>query len=265
MSKSTPKPETVAKYRDWFSVPSGPKRSTRAVKISASMMCADMGNLAAEVRHLEQLGVSMLHWDLMDAHFVPNMPCGLAQLQHIRSRTSLPFDVHLMVDDNDLFIRELSKIGVQMISVHTENARHSHRTLSLIRKSGSRAGVALNPSTPLAALEYVTDLLDFVVIMTVNPGFAGQKLIGSAIRKIADCRAWLTIRNLDIPLEVDGNVSFKHIPRMVAAGADTLVAGSSSLFHVQDRRSENMRKIQSAISKGPRLRTSTLVAVKAKN
>lgn len=214
------------------------------------MMCADMGYLSAVVRRLDHLGVSMLHWDLMDAHFVPNMPCGLALLQYVRSRTALPFDVHLMVEDNDFFIRELAKIGVQMISVHIESTVHCDRTLCAIHEIGAKAGVALNPSTPLHVLEYLTDLLDFVVVMTVNPGFASQRLTRSALRKVADCRAWLAERDLNIPLEVDGNVSFENIPKMMAAGADTLVVGSSSLFHPSSSLKENMQKIKTAIAGG---------------
>ena len=159
----------------------------------------------------------------------------------------------LMVDDNEFFISQLAKIGVQMISVHPETANHCHRTLSMIHEIGSKAGIALGPSTPLNVLEYLTDVLDFVVIMTVNPGFSGQRLVGSAFRKIADCRTWITSRNLHIALHVDGNVSFENIPEMVAAGADTLVAGTSSLFAPRTTRDRNMTKIKTAMQKGLRL------------
>jgi ribulose-phosphate 3-epimerase len=237
-------------------VPAVPESSPPLeVMISASMMCADMGQLAEEIGQLERLGVSALHWDIMDAHFVPNMPCGLALLEQMRSRTSLPFDVHLMVEDNEFFIRELAKIGVQMISVHYESARHCDRTLSLIRECGAKAGVALNPATSLSALEYLTDLLDFVLVMTVNPGFAGQKLSKSGLQKIADCRAWLDDRGLNTSVEVDGNVSFEHIPAMVSAGADALVLGTSSLFHPGASRQANMRKTLDAIRSGTQTRT----------
>jgi ribulose-phosphate 3-epimerase len=191
----------------------------------------------------------------MDAHFVPNMPCGLVLLEQMRSRTSLPFDVHLMVEDNEFFIRELAKIGVQMISVHYESSRHCDRTLSLIRECGAQAGLALNPATSLGALEYLTDLLDFVLVMTVNPGFAGQKLSKSGLQKIADCRAWLDDRGLDTLVEVDGNVSFEHIPAMVSAGADALVLGTSSLFHPGANRQANMRKTLDSIRSGTQTRT----------
>lgn len=218
-----------------------------------------MGNLDDEVRRLARLGVSTLHWDIMDAHFVPNMPCGLALLEQLRGRTGLPFDVHLMVDDNEFFIGQLAKIGVQMISVHPETANHCHRTLSMIHEIGSKAGIALSPSTPLNVLEYLTDVLDFVVIMTVNPGFSGQRLVGSAFRKIADCRTWITSRNLHVALHVDGNVSFENIPEMIAAGADTLVVGTSSLFAPRTTRDRNMTKIKTAMQKGLRLRAAIRV------
>jgi ribulose-phosphate 3-epimerase len=141
-----------------------------------------------------------------------------------------------------------------MISVHYESARHCDRTLSLIREAGAKAGVALNPSTPPSVLKYVSHLLDFLVVMTVNPGFAGQKLTGSGMAKIADCRQWLKQEGLNIPLEVDGNVSFENIPDMIAAGADILVAGTSSLFSREAPLDKNMSRMRSTISAGLQLR-----------
>lgn len=231
----------------------------RAVKIAPSMMCADMGRMRDQIQELEAIGVDMLHWDIMDAHFVPNMPCGLVLLEQMRNLTSLPFDVHLMVENNDFFIAALAKIGVDMISVHHESARHSDRTLSLIKEAGAAAGIALNPATPPAVMEYLTHLLDFVLVMTVNPGFAGQKLTGSGLVKIAGCRAWLQKAGLKIPIEVDGNVSFDHIPQMAAAGADILVAGTSSLFNRGKSRSENIQKMRTAIEAGLRTRDQQIV------
>lgn len=224
---------------------------SRPVRIAPSMMCADQTHLADEVRELEMLGVDWLHMDIMDTHFVPNMPLGLVTVEHLRALTRLPFDVHLMVEHNELFIERLAKIGVQSISVHAESTRHLDRVLSLIRAHGIQAGVALNPATPLSALEYVRELIDFVLIMTVNPGFAGQVLTTSAIRKISDCRRWLDERGFSqLPIQVDGNVSFTNIPRMVAAGADILVVGTSSLFASDRPRLENMRRIEQAIREG---------------
>ena len=223
-----------------------------AIKIAPSMMCADMGRMRDQIQELESIGVDLLHWDIMDAHFVPNMPCGLLLLEQMRAITSLPFDVHLMVEDNDLFIAALSKIGVEMISVHHESARHSDRTLSLIKESGAAAGIALNPATPPAVMEYITHLLDFVLVMTVNPGFAGQRLCGSGLAKIAGCKKWLTSAGLSIPIEVDGNVSFDNLPRMLEAGADILVAGTSSLFSSSGSLHKNAARIRMAIAAGSR-------------
>jgi ribulose-phosphate 3-epimerase len=218
------------------------------------MMCADLWRLEAQVHQLEEAGVDFLHFDIMDAHYVPNMPVGLVLLEQLRARTALPFDVHLMVDDNDFFVQKIAPIGVQMISVHTESARHLDRTLTLIRSFGIRSGVALNPSTPLDALTYVLEQTDFVVIMTVNPGFAGQQLVPSAYRKIADCRAFLDAHGAGIPVEVDGNVSFEKIPHMVAAGADILVGGTSSIFHKSGTLIENAQRTRQAIAEGLKMR-----------
>ena len=228
--------------------------ATVPIKVSASVMCADLCHLEREVRHLEAEGVDYLHFDLMDAHFTPNMPLGLELLRQIRKKTRLPFDVHLMVENNDFFIQALSPIGVQRISVHVESALHLDRSLASIRKRGIAAGAALNPSTSLSALEYVLERLDFVLLMTVNPGFAGQKLIPSTIGKIADLRNFLDRNGRDLSIEVDGNVSFANIPRMVAAGADTLVAGTSSLFHSGAGIGKNMSMLREAVGRGEQIR-----------
>jgi ribulose-phosphate 3-epimerase len=218
-------------------------------------MCCDLCRLEESVRDLEALGVDCLHLDIMDGRFTPNMPLGLEELRQLRSRTPLAFDAHLMVEDNDFFVRRMIEIGVQRISVHVESAVHLDRTLALIRDNGVQAGAALNPATPLSHLEYVIDRLDFVLIMTVNPGFAGQKLIHSTLRKIAACRALLRDRtDAHIPIQVDGNVSFANIPPMVAAGANILVAGSSSLFHTGGSLSENIEKTRQAVAAGLSLR-----------
>ena len=220
------------------------------VLLAPSIMCADMCLLADDVRHLETVGADLLHFDLMDAHFVPNMPLGLELLAQLRARTSLPFDVHLMVENNDWFIQELARIGVQRICVHVEAVTHLDRTLNLIQAAGIQAGVALNPATSLAALDYVLANIDFVLLMTVNPGFAGQKLCRGAPGKVADCRRLLQARRRDIPIAVDGNVSFENIPAMVAAGADILVAGTSSLFDRSGTLQNNAQKMRAAAAVG---------------
>lgn len=238
------------------SVPAAPEcvilanETTKPVEIAPSLMCADFCRLEDAVKELDRLGADWLHLDIMDGRFTPNMPIGFEVLRQLRPITTLPFDAHLMVMDHEFFVRELLKIGVEQISVHVESGRHLDRTLAAIRDAGVRAGVALNPGTPLQALEYVLERLDFVLIMTVNPGFAGQQMVPAGLRKIKDCHHYLASRGVDIPIQVDGHVSFLNIPDMVAAGADCLVAGSSSLFHAGGTRSENMAEMKTAIRAG---------------
>jgi len=227
------------------------------VQISPSMMCADLWRLEEQVRQLEQAGVDYLHFDIMDAHYVPNMPVGLVLLEQLRPRTQLPFDVHLMVDNSDFFVQKLAPIGIRQICVHAESTVHLDRTLTLIRSYSIGAGVALNPSTPVSALTYVLEQMDLVLIMTVNPGFAGQQMVPSAYRKIHDCRVLLEEHGADLPIEVDGNVSFERIPRLVAVGADILVGGTSSIFHKDGTLSENTRRTRQAIAEGLKMREET--------
>lgn len=223
---------------------------TPKVQIAPSLMCCDQTHFEENIRNLERLGVDLLHLDIMDGRFAPNMPLGFEILKQLRPKTDLPFDVHLMVENNEFFIAECERIGVQMISVHAESAVHLDRTLSQIKDNGIQAGVALNPATSLSALEYVLDKVDFVILMTVNPGYAGQTLVESTLEKIAQCRRFLDETGRAIPIEVDGNVSFENIPKMVGAGADILVAGTSSLFHPAASLRENLVKTNESIAEG---------------
>lgn len=220
------------------------------VQISPSLMCADQCALADEARILEEVGVDFLHLDIMDAHFAPNMPMGLGALAGLRSRTKIPFDVHLMVEDNDWFVEQILEIGAEQIAVHFESSVHLDRTLATIQSAGAKAGVALNPATPIDVLDYTLERLDFVLLMTVNPGFAGQQMVPSAIRKISDCRDYLERNGKVVPISVDGNVSFERIPAMVAAGADILVAGTSSLYYSGGTRADNMLRTKEVIADG---------------
>ena len=224
------------------------------VLVAPSIMCADLCNLESDIKALESVGVDLLHFDLMDAHFVPNMPIGLELLSQLRPKTDCHYDVQLMVEDNDFFISKLSEIGVQQITVHAESAIHLDRTLGLIRDYGIKAGLALNPATPIDTITYVLDRIDYILIMTVNPGFAGQSMVPSALQKIADCQEFLQQRGLPLPIEVDGNVSFENIPKMVGAGANILVAGSSSIFNRYGSRLENVERVREAISQGLQMR-----------
>ncbi len=223
------------------------------IRIAPSLICADLCNLEQSIRSLEKLGVDYLHVDLIDAHFSPSMPLGLETVRQLRNKTALPFDVHLMVEDNEFFIREMAKIGVQQLCFHCESAFHVDRTLSLIQENGISAGIALMPATPFSVLEYCLERISFVLLMLINPGFADrkeEKQVPYAERRVADCRRFLNDRGLDIPIEIDGRVSFESIPRLVAAGADILVTGSSSLFHKGGTLSENFGKTKKAISIG---------------
>ncbi|MFH1741180.1 MAG: ribulose-phosphate 3-epimerase [bacterium] len=221
-----------------------------SVQIAPSIMCADLCNMEAEIRRFEAVAVDWLHIDLMDAHFVPNMPLGLEILRQLRVKTNLPFDVHLMVENNEFFIGELARIGVQQISIHAESAPDPAQTLDLIRKNNIRAGIALNPSTAIPSLANVLRHIDFVLVMTVYAGFAGQEMVPSGIQRIADCRTFLSNNHLNIPIQVDGNVSFENIPKMVAAGADILVGGTSSVFSKDGSLHQNMQRVHKAIAKG---------------
>ena len=229
------------------------------VVIAPSMMCVDPLNFESALRRVEALGSGMLHMDVMDGHFVPNAPMGLAVIEALKERTHLPVDVHLMVADNDFFVGLLEGWNVYQISVHAEACQHLDRTLSRIREIGAKAGIALNPSTPLSALDFILDRIDFVLLMTVNPGFAGQKMTPASIKKIKDCREYLNTRGYGhVPIQVDGNVSFENIPGMVAAGADNLVAGTSSIFHSSASWPENIKAMKTAIAEGLAARKSSI-------
>ena len=229
---------------------SRPQNANR-VEIAPSMMCVDPLNFESALRRVEALGVDMLHMDIMDGSFVPNLTMGLGVVDALADKTSLPLDIHLMVDDPDFFIDLLKETGVSQISVHAEACTHLDRTLTQIREIGAKAGVAINPGTPLEAIEYVLDRLDYVLVMTVNPGFAGQQMTPASIRKIADCRKLLDDRGYrEMPIQVDGNVSFANIPAMVAAGGTNLVAGTSSIFNSAASWSENLERTHAAIAEG---------------
>lgn len=223
----------------------------REVVIAPSMMCVDPLNFEASLRRVEALGAGMLHMDVMDGHFVPNAPMGVAMVEALKERTHLPVDVHLMVENNDFFVGLLEGMNVSQISVHAEVCVHLDRTLGRIREIGAKAGVALNPSTPLSTLDYILDQIDYVLIMTVNPGFAGQKMTPASLKKIKVCREYLNANGFGhVGIQVDGNVSFENIPGMVAAGADNLVAGTSSIFHKDASWPDNILKMKAAIAEG---------------
>ncbi|MBI2141086.1 ribulose-phosphate 3-epimerase [Candidatus Woesearchaeota archaeon] len=195
------------------------------VKIAPSILSADFGKLADEIRRVEKY-VDMLHVDVMDGHFVPNITFGPPVVRSIRVVTKLPFDVHLMVENPDNYVEQFIDAGANLLTVHAETAVHLNRTISNIKKKGAKAGVALNPSTPLTVLDHVLQDIDMVLIMTVNPGFGGQSFIKSMLPKIKALRQMIDKAKLDVEIEVDGGINGDTARQVIAAGADILVAGS---------------------------------------
>jgi ribulose-phosphate 3-epimerase len=197
------------------------------VKLSPSILNADFGRLAEQVREAEAAGADYLHVDVMDGRFVPNITLGPAIVAAIRRATSLPLDLHLMIEEPRRFLSEFVEVGASIMTVHAEAVRHLHATIAAIQEAGVKAGVALNPATPLSAVEEVVDRLDLLLIMTVNPGFGGQALIPETLDKIARARALLDARGARAELEVDGGVKADNVAEVVRRGARVVVAGSA--------------------------------------
>ncbi|MDD3295311.1 MAG: ribulose-phosphate 3-epimerase [Geobacteraceae bacterium] len=196
-------------------------------KIAPSILSADFSRLGEEIRAVEAAGADYIHVDVMDGRFVPNITIGPMVVEAARRATSLPLDVHLMIAEPDRYVPAFAEAGADLVVVHAEAALHLHRTVQLIRSLGRKAGVALNPATPLDCLEYVLDELDLVLLMTVNPGFGGQSFIEACLPKIQALRGMLDRRGLETELEVDGGVKTDNIDRISHAGADVFVAGSA--------------------------------------
>ncbi len=196
-------------------------------KIAPSILSADFSRLAEEVKAVEEAGADWIHIDVMDGHFVPNLTIGPSVVASLRKVTKLPFDVHLMIERPENFLEVFAKAGADIITVHAEACVHLHRTLQIIKQLGKKAGVALNPATPLCFLEPILEDVDLILIMSVNPGFGGQKLIPSALDRIRQVRKWIEERGLTIDLEVDGGINADTIAKVAAAGANIFVAGSA--------------------------------------
>lgn len=197
------------------------------IRLAPSILAADFANLGAEIAAAARGGADQIHVDVMDGHFVPNLTIGVPVVRSLRKATRLPLDVHLMVTDPDRFIEAFVDAGASMVSVHVEVLPHLHRTVSQIKKLGAKAGVVLNPSTPVAALEDIAADVDFVLVMSVNPGFGGQVFIPNSLKKIARVRALLDRAGNGAPIEVDGGIDLTTVERVVAAGAEWLVAGNA--------------------------------------
>jgi len=214
--------------------------------ICPSILASDFAKLGQEVAAIEAAGADWVHVDVMDGHFVPNLTIGPAVVKALRPHSTLPFDVHLMVAPVDPWLEAYREAGADILSVHPESGPHLHRTLGSIRALGAKAGIVFNPATPLSILEEVVDLVDLVLIMSVNPGFGGQKFIDSALTKIGRARAILDRAGSPAHLQVDGGVVAANAGACVAAGADALVAGSSVFKGGPDAYADNIKALKAA-------------------
>jgi ribulose-phosphate 3-epimerase len=216
-------------------------------RIAPSILSADFARLGEEVRALEQAGADLIHFDVMDNHYVPNLTVGPLVCAALRPHVRLPLDVHLMVQPVDDLVAQCAKAGAGLISFHPEASLHVDRTIGLIKENGCKAGLALNPATPLACLDHVLEKLDLVLMMSVNPGFGGQQFIRSVLPKIAEVRRRIDASGKAIWLEVDGGIKVDNIAEVARAGADTFVAGSA-IFGSKDY-AATIREMRSRLAK----------------
>ena len=200
------------------------------VEILPSILAADFARLGEQVKQLETAGCHMLHVDVMDGHFVPNLTLGPPVVESLRKVTRLKLDVHLMIEDPDKFAPVFIKAGADQVSVHQEACRNLDRTLHMIRDEGARAGVVINPATPVSMLDEVLDIADYVLVMSVNPGFGGQQFIPNSLHKVRQLKARKRERGLPFHIEIDGGITMENVPAVVDAGVEWVVTGSS-IFH----------------------------------
>ncbi|MCL0052790.1 ribulose-phosphate 3-epimerase [Peptococcaceae bacterium] len=204
-----------------------------SIKLAPSILSADFAHLARDVKKVEDAGAEYLHIDVMNGQFVPNITIGPLVVKAIRPHSKMLFDVHLMIMEPDRYIQNFVDAGADIITVHVEACRHLHRTITIVKESGVKAGVSLNPATPIELVEHVLPVLDIVLLMSVNPGFGGQKFIPSVLNKIKKMREMIDKNSLSVKIQVDGGISCENAREVVKAGADILVAGSA-IFGASD-------------------------------
>ncbi|WP_186671278.1 ribulose-phosphate 3-epimerase [Sporosarcina sp. BP05] len=214
------------------------------IKIAPSILAADFSKLAEEVKEVEAAGAELIHIDVMDGHFVPNITMGAIVVEALRPVTKLPLDVHLMIENPNMYIEQFAKAGADYITVHVEACPHLHRTLQLIKSYGVKSGVVLNPHTPVETILHVLDEIDLVLFMTVNPGFGGQKFIHSVVPKVKQLADIIRERGLPIEIEIDGGINEETIVPCAEAGATIFVAGSA--IYNAPNRAEALRRIKAA-------------------
>lgn len=218
------------------------------MKIAPSILAADFTKLGEEIKEVEAAGADLIHIDVMDGHFVPNITMGPAVVEAIRSITELPLDVHLMIENPDQYIEAFAKAGADYMTVHVEASPHLHRTLDEIKKQGIKSGVVLNPATPAESIKYVLDNIDMVLLMTVNPGFGGQSFIHSVLPKITEVRNMGLKHGVQFDIEVDGGINPETARLCKEAGATVLVAGSS-IFQQKDRKKPCWKSVKKSFRK----------------